>query len=218
MPTQAISAYGIELRLSDGTTPAVLNISNATNATPIVITTTAPHGIADVSRVSVQNVAGNTAANGEWVAAFVTTTTLRLRGSVGNAAYTGGGTLQKHGVFAEIAEVTNLEDAGATCTLIEVSAHDGPGWTSRIPSLLDDMAIRLSLNFVPNHPTHNAATGLEHLLLNRIPRDYLLVFPDVAKTTWAMFGYVTQHQVQAPVAGALTSTTTITMDGKPLLA
>src|SRR5439155_1052723 len=64
----------------------------ATNATPIVITTAAPHGLATGWHVWIGGVAGNTNANGSWVVTVVAPTTFRLNGSQGNAGYAGGGT------------------------------------------------------------------------------------------------------------------------------
>src|ERR1043166_1632519 len=128
MPTQAISAYGIQVRLGDGVALSALTISGATNATPIVVTPTPAHGITDVSYATVAGVGGNTAANGTWVVERVTTTTLKLRNSVGNGAYTSGGSLTPTDTFTVIAELTNAEDIGINATLVDVSAHDGNGW------------------------------------------------------------------------------------------
>lgn len=65
-------------------------ITGATNASPIVITAAA-HGFADGDAVTVQSVNGNTAANNTWIVGSITTNTLELVGSTGNAAYTSGG-------------------------------------------------------------------------------------------------------------------------------
>lgn len=65
-------------------------ITGATNATPIVVTATA-HGFSDGDAVTIQNVTGNTAANGVWIVDNPATNTFELQGSVGNAAYVSGG-------------------------------------------------------------------------------------------------------------------------------
>jgi hypothetical protein len=65
-------------------------ITGATSASPIVITAIA-HGFADGDLITVDGAGGNTAANGAWQASIVTTDTLTLFGSTGNAAYTSGG-------------------------------------------------------------------------------------------------------------------------------
>ncbi|HMO86175.1 MAG TPA: hypothetical protein PKC18_14765, partial [Lacipirellulaceae bacterium] len=66
-------------------------VSNATNAEPIVITTTAPHGYSTGDVINVFGVDGNSAANGEWTITVVSSTTFSLDGSVGNDDYTGDG-------------------------------------------------------------------------------------------------------------------------------
>jgi len=218
MPTQARSAFGIALRLGDGIA-AVLNITAATNATPIVVTTSAVHGIVDVSKVTVTNVAGNTGANGTWIAEAVTPTTARLRGSVGNGAYTSGGVFTLDSTYATIAEVTDIQDAGIMASVIDVSAHDGiGGWGSQIPTMLSNNSMRLVVNHVPEHPTHGTVTGLIHLMETRTRRPYLLVLPNTTKTTWWFSGWVTGWRDQAPMAGALTAQVTFEFPDAPLLS
>jgi hypothetical protein len=65
-------------------------LSGATNASPIVVTSTA-HGFSDDEVITVQGVLGNTAANGVWLIANKTADTFELQGSTGNGAYTSGG-------------------------------------------------------------------------------------------------------------------------------
>ena len=67
-----------------------LGISGATNASPIVITTASSHGYANGEEVLIRGVTGNTAANGVWKIANVTSTTFELVGSTGNGAYSAG--------------------------------------------------------------------------------------------------------------------------------
>lgn len=68
-------------------------ITGATNGTPIVITTSTPHGLATGAAAVVSGVVGNTAANGTWAVNVVSATTLALQWSTGNGAYISGGTL-----------------------------------------------------------------------------------------------------------------------------
>ena len=63
------------------------DITNATNAAPIVITTSKAHGFINGDSATVLGVLGNTAANGTWVIANVTSTTFELVGTTGNGAY-----------------------------------------------------------------------------------------------------------------------------------
>jgi hypothetical protein len=68
-----------------------LNITAASNASPIQITTEAPHGLTTNDAVRIAGVSGNTAANGDWNITYVGVNTFTLQGSTGNGAYTSGG-------------------------------------------------------------------------------------------------------------------------------
>ena len=85
---------------SGGTAITPENCIAATNETPIKIRASAAHGLATGDRVTIAGVAGNTAANGNWVVTVPASTTppespattvFTLDGSAGNGAYTGGG-------------------------------------------------------------------------------------------------------------------------------
>ena len=74
-------------------------ITNATNATPIVITSNG-HGLSNGQAVTITDVGGNTAANGTFIVGSVATNTFSLyatttgtggAGIAGNGAYTSGG-------------------------------------------------------------------------------------------------------------------------------
>ena len=77
-----------------------LTVSGATNATPIVITTSAAHNLFDGMLVTIASVGGNTAANGSYYVDVLTSTTFALYSDsalttpvAGNGAYTSGGTV-----------------------------------------------------------------------------------------------------------------------------
>lgn len=69
----------------------VANIIDATNATPIVITTDDPHTFTTGDVVDISVVTGNTAANGTWFITVTSGTQFSLNTSVGSGSYTGGG-------------------------------------------------------------------------------------------------------------------------------
>ena len=73
------------------TTESAQTITNATNANPIVITTSGTHGLLTGRAVTIVGIGGNTAANGKWFITKLTTTTFSIPTS-GNGAYTSGGT------------------------------------------------------------------------------------------------------------------------------
>jgi hypothetical protein len=64
-------------------------ITNATNASPIAITTNVAHGYTTGQQVKQLYVEGNTAANGTFTITVVDPTTYTLNGSAGNGAFTG---------------------------------------------------------------------------------------------------------------------------------
>lgn len=66
-------------------------VTNATNATPIVITTAAVHGLTTGDYVVIQGVGGNGASTGTHQITVTTTTAFSLDGSAGDGAYTRGG-------------------------------------------------------------------------------------------------------------------------------
>jgi len=64
-------------------------ITGGTNATPIVATITAGHGLKDGDRIRIVGVTGLTAMNGNWTLKWVSDTTYQLLGSKGNGAFGG---------------------------------------------------------------------------------------------------------------------------------
>ncbi|MBI1956751.1 MAG: hypothetical protein HYS38_10185 [Acidobacteria bacterium] len=74
---------------------AAKTITGATNATPIVITTSTAHGYTTGNRIFIENVGGNGAANGVWAITVLSPTTFSLTRSVGSGTYTSGGTAKK---------------------------------------------------------------------------------------------------------------------------
>lgn len=82
---------------SAGSAAAGIVISGSTNATPIVITLAAGHGLKAGDRIAIAGVTGNTAANGEWTLGTTTATTAQLLGSVGNGTH--GGTVRAAVMF-----------------------------------------------------------------------------------------------------------------------
>jgi hypothetical protein len=83
-------------------TEVVTSVTDATNASPIVITTGTAHNVADGGLVTLSNVGGNDAANGQWyakVTGYGSTTFALYEDELfqvpvaGNGAYTTGGTL-----------------------------------------------------------------------------------------------------------------------------
>jgi hypothetical protein len=101
LPTFRI--YGPSGLMTNGTgTLAQQNtgtLTNATNASPIVVTSTG-HGLTGKPRVTISGVVGNTAANGTFTITVIDANTFSLDGSTGNGAYTSGGTWHVTGLYS----------------------------------------------------------------------------------------------------------------------
>lgn len=95
--------YGPEGPMTNGTgTCSFLHtdsVEDATNASPIVITSTA-HGLETGMRVTIAGVLGNTAANGTFTVTKVNANQFSLQTSVGSGVYTSGGTWNVTGAYA----------------------------------------------------------------------------------------------------------------------
>jgi hypothetical protein len=86
-------------------------ITGASNANPIVITTSAAHFLNTGDLVKVGQVGGNTNANGVRSVNVLTPTTFELVGSAGNAAYTSGGGWCFHNADGSYVVVPGIEAA-----------------------------------------------------------------------------------------------------------
>lgn len=101
-----------------GSDATPLSIAGSTNATPIVVTTGASHGLKDGDIVTIADHEVNTAGNGTWVIDVLSATTFSLKGSIGNGVGTATGTVQPTGVgfLDSSALVTGLGTSVPTIT------------------------------------------------------------------------------------------------------
>jgi len=98
------------------------DIATATNASPIVVTTTAEHNLNPGDSVFISGALGNTAANGFWNITIINSTSFSLNGSTGTGAYTSGGVVCGYDQFVTISDI------GAFPTRHHASAP--PVWAS----------------------------------------------------------------------------------------
>lgn len=141
-PTQVFSAadQGKLLAVSQGQT-----ITGATNASPIVITTTGNHGLTNGAVVYVSGVQGNTNANGYYTVAGVTANTFQLAGTTGNGAYASGG-LVTLGFVTTIESVTD----GNNIVMANAATMNSAGGSYFFGSD-DSTAIQAALNAARGH-------------------------------------------------------------------
>lgn len=196
---------------------APLAVTFIANTTPMTLAVSPNHGIpiGEVTWIDVAGVGGNLAANGSWVAEAVNVTTLELRGSVwGGVSYTTGGTVTPRGTFTNVAELVNLTPIGISFNMVPADAHDGDGWGTSIPTFKRGVDMRVEINLVPAHVTHDETTGFIGLALGKIRRDWLIVLPDVGKTTVAFQAWVSDHGTVTPFDGVLRATPVLSIDGR----
>ena len=104
----------VELRLDCHAIPGRLDITGATNATPIQITTNAPHSLTTGDWVNIAGVPGNNAANGDWQVTNVNSNSFTLDGSAGNGTFVAAGTGYWAAKIFSITNVANVSPVGLT--------------------------------------------------------------------------------------------------------
>jgi hypothetical protein len=88
---QGRTNFGAFIQSTENT--ASLTVTEASNTSPIQITTSAANSLTTGQTVVISGVNGNTAANGTFVITVVDSTHFTLNGTTGNGAYTSGGTV-----------------------------------------------------------------------------------------------------------------------------
>lgn len=96
-------------------------VTGATNATPIVVTATA-HGFSNGDVVMISGVLGNTAANGRFRIANVTTNTFELTSYAAGANVAGNGSYTSGGLAYNLTVNDNLDDITAGARIATSSA------------------------------------------------------------------------------------------------
>jgi hypothetical protein len=137
-----------------------------------------------------------------------------------SAAISSFGTLLKLGdgetteVFTAVAEVKDIKGPGMKLDVHEVTHHGSPNATREfIPTLKDLTEVTFEVSFLPQNATHDAATGLQKLYNDRLKRNFQIVFPDLASTTFQFAAYVTGLELGFPVEGVASGDVTLRPSG-----
>lgn len=121
--------------------------------------------------------------------------------------------------FTTIAEVANISGPGLSLDAIDVTHHSSTGgWREFVGGLLDGGVVSLDINYDPTDGTHDASTGLIADMVARTVRNFQLVFPDTANTTWSFSALVTGFEPSEPVDNKLAASVTLKISGQPTLA
>lgn len=126
--TNPVSGFGYSNATSVTIAPSVVagtSITAATNAAPIAITTSAPHGLTGSEIVHIGGALGNVAANGFWSVVVTGASSFTLVDSSGTGAYTSGGVARialGHTFQADLAGPTATAAPGAITQPVTVLA------------------------------------------------------------------------------------------------
>jgi len=134
------------------------------------------------------------------------------------------GTLLKIGdgggpeTFTTISEVRELSGPEVSLDTEDVTSHDSTdGWEEVIGTILRSGEVSATLNYVPTDGTHDASTGVINDMQNRTLRNFEMVFPDSASTTWSFAALVTNFGPSEDADGILETEITLKLSGKPTL-
>ena len=97
-------------------------LTDATNASPIVITTAANHTLTTGDQITITGVNGNTAANGTFIIERTGATTAKLQGSTGNGAYTSAGSWSEEDALGP--RPVRASHSGSVGQLISLATND----------------------------------------------------------------------------------------------
>ena len=134
------------------------------------------------------------------------------------------GTLLKRGngatpeTFTTVGEVRNITGPNLKLDTEDVTNHDSTGgWAEVIPTILHGGDIKFDVNYKPTDATHNATVGVIADMTARTRRNWQLVFPTPAPTTWAFAAFVESFNPKEPVKGELSASIGLQVTGQPTL-
>lgn len=126
------------------------------------------------------------------------------------------GTLIKRGdratpteAFTTIGEIKTFNGPSTSRTIIDVSTLSSTAKEKRA-GLKDHGEISFDINFVPDD---TVLADLRADLNDSVPRNFQIVFPDTAATTWTFPALVTGFPVSGGVDDVLKGTVTLTLTG-----
>jgi hypothetical protein len=201
-PPTNLTGFAVERGVS-----SISSVTNASNASPINITASVPHGLATGQIVTINGVTGNTAANGSWPIIVTSPTNFTITGSVGNGAYVSGGSIFVPTTFSTLTWdeinnvwrfVTNPNGDGTTLGVsqdLKVNNFIMDGYLAIGPDPADTGAIRLSNNayiFSERNPTGTDIQLIGADTFNRIKLGSLVSDIVYAPGVMVVDGYV-QH-------------------------
>jgi len=117
-------------------------------------------------------------------------------------------------LFATIGELGDIKGPGVTRSTHDANVQTSD-WAVSIPGLKKLENVTFPINFDPADPTHDHLTGLIKDVVDGTKRNFRIIFPDVATTTYQFAAYVVNVTPNAPVDGVLTADVELLPTGEP---
>lgn len=137
-----------------------------------------------------------------------------MAATVGSSGF---GTLLKRGsgatveTFTTVAEVKTISGPSLSMETIDATHMESPsGYREWLPSFKDGGEVTFDLNFLP---ATAAQTGITTDFAARTKRNWKIVWPNTAGTTWSFSGYITGFTPSAAVGDILAASATIKVTG-----
>jgi len=122
--------------------------------------------------------------------------------------------------FTTIAEVLDITPPDIRNTALDITNQSSPGGIAqKIPDGITDMGnVSFSVNWDPTAVTHNMTVGLGSLAISRAVKNFQIVFPNVAVTTWLIPAFVSRFHPTGAVRGVMSAEVELTITGQCTLA
>ena len=116
--------------------------------------------------------------------------------------------------FTPLADITNLSGPGLSRETLDVTSHGSPnGWMEFLGGLKDPGEVSVDINYQPD---------LHDVLVDDFddvePRNYQIVFPDAAATTWTFGAIITGFEPESPYDDKAAASLTFKVTGKPTIS
>jgi len=118
--------------------------------------------------------------------------------------------------FATVAKINNISGPSFSLDIDDTTDLDSPGgWEEVIPTILRSGEVALELSFLPDNTSQ---LGLIEDMFGRVLRNFQMIFPDTAATTWSFSAYVVGFELDVPTESKLGASVTLKITGQPTIA
>lgn len=120
--------------------------------------------------------------------------------------------------FVDIAELMDIDGPGLSQETEDATTHNSVNrWVDKIVTVKDGGQITFDIAYLPTESTHDGSTGLLKDYNDGTLRNFKVIFPNSAQTTWTVSAYVVGYNPTMPVRGVLTASITLEVSGEPTL-